>query len=168
MNRLLLAISLQSVALMLLAGCGERKVPSAEKPVQTSPATQPAAAPQPSQPPAPSQAADSTPPAIVCRPDITPEQCAQANTAMEQEAKTLAGELSAQGKADEARQKELEAQRPSLSDLSQRECELQRATLAALKRLVNSPAGEIVPPEEAAALPANIARTERFIANNCQ
>jgi len=106
-------------------------------------------------------------PAIRCTPAFTAEQCAAANAALARDAAELAADAKVYGPAAAAKAAEIEASLPDPAALAKVECTSQRDQLAALQRMLNPPPGEIVSPQDAAALPALIARTERYLAKNC-
>ena len=139
--------------LVLLSACGDRNVPSAE----------------PAKGDAPEAPKTSSPEVgIKCNPTFTLEQCAEANASLSRDANDLAAEISAQSQANAARQKEIESQMPDPVEILQTECEMQKAVLAALQRRQSRPRGEIISKEEEDGIPADIARTERYISQNCQ
>jgi|GEM_PF-3608605 len=158
--RLLLLLSVAA----LTAACGDQSAPAetvtkpAGEAAKTAPATTDTAA--------------STPQPIVidgpCNPSLTQEQCAEANAALTRDFNSLAKEIAASAKAIAAEAREVESKLPSVSELMKKECEQQELNLVALRRLQNPGAGEVISAEEAARIPAEIAKAQSLIEKNCK
>jgi hypothetical protein len=175
--------------LALQAGCGKAPPPAAASaPLPVSAAAAAAApAPAPTAPQA-TAAADVAAPAAaqpaeraaaagvlpdqarlraaICTPDWSDERCAIVMRAAND---LVAAEASPQAQAVRARNAEIEANSPTPAAMIAASCVQRRAELPALQqRLRNPAAGEIITAEERAAMPADIADAERFIAANCR
>lgn len=108
-----------------------------------------------------------------CDPAITVAQCTAVRVKLIRlDLDYFAQESTPEAKAArtqyEAMQAEIEARSPSPEEIMASQCKDMQANLYFLQRRKNPAAGEIVTPEEAASLPIEIEKTERYIAANCQ
>jgi hypothetical protein len=139
---------------VLLAACSDRNVPSAE-PARRADA-----------PVTPTMSSAEI--SVKCSPALTPEQCAEANSSLRRDADALVVEMSAQSQANAAREKATAAQMPDPGEIKRQECDMLKATLAALQRRQSRPPGEIISKEEADGIPAEIAKAELRISKDCR
>ncbi len=97
-----------------------------------------------------------------CRPDISAEDCARAQAALQRDADGLAQDLSASESASD------ENHDARLVELRAQECEHLRLTRVELERRQSGESSEILTDEERAALPASIAEIDSKISAACK
>ena len=103
-----------------------------------------------------------------CPSDISEEHCARARAALVQDMRGLIKDAnSPEIRAWIAEQERLAAELPSRDEIIKQNCKEWRGGLAHLQRMRNPPRGEIVTPDEAAAIPGEIAKLISMIEENC-
>ena len=146
------AAALALLALLGLPGCGERaSPPSASAELEAPEAVDPAPTLSESD----------------CNPALTAEQCAAAIRSLEIDGQELAEDAASMRQSDAEREQEEAAQDRAVQDIRQQDCAEQQATLEALQRMQTRPYGEILSQEELDALPGEVTKTERYLADNC-